>query len=57
MLDRTKVVLRHLPPTLSQASLVAQIDAAFLGRYNWLSFCPAGKVRNENPGLETCGTS
>ncbi|XP_057429255.1 regulator of nonsense transcripts UPF3-like isoform X2 [Lotus japonicus] len=41
MLDRTKVVLRHLPPTLSQASLVAQIDAAFLGRYNWLSFCPA----------------
>lgn len=36
--DRTKVVLRHLPPTLSQAALKDQIDARFAGRYNWFSF-------------------
>jgi len=43
-LDRTKVVLRHLPPSISEAALLAQIDAAFAGRYNWLSFRP-GKIR------------
>lgn len=43
-LDRTKVVLRHLPPSLSEASLLSQIDASFSGRYNWLSFRP-GKIR------------
>ncbi|KAI3707824.1 hypothetical protein L2E82_36680 [Cichorium intybus] len=37
-LDRTKVVLRHLPHTISQSALVEQIDARFCGRYNWLSF-------------------
>lgn len=36
--DRTKVVLRHLPPTLSQVALKDQIDARFAGRYNWFSF-------------------
>lgn len=40
-LDRTKVVLRHLPPSLSEAALLAQIDSAFADRYNWLSFRPA----------------
>ncbi|XP_061375993.1 regulator of nonsense transcripts UPF3-like [Gastrolobium bilobum] len=39
-LDRTKVVLRHLPPTISEDTLLAQIDAAFAGRYNWFSFRP-----------------
>lgn len=43
-LDRTKVVLRHLPPAISQATLMEQIDVAFSGRYNWVSFRP-GKGR------------
>lgn len=43
-LDRTKVVLRHLPPTISQATLLDQIDGTFAGRYNWVSFRP-GKIR------------
>ncbi|XP_057977662.1 regulator of nonsense transcripts UPF3 [Malania oleifera] len=38
--DRTKIVLRHLPPAISQATLMEQIDGAFAGRYNWLSFRP-----------------
>ncbi|KAF3450384.1 hypothetical protein FNV43_RR06464 [Rhamnella rubrinervis] len=37
-LDRTKVVLRHLPPAISQTALVDQIDSVFAGRYNWVSF-------------------
>lgn len=45
-LDRTKVVLRHLPPSLSEATLLAQIDASFAGRYNWLSFRP-GKISHK----------
>ncbi|KAG6408721.1 hypothetical protein SASPL_131742 [Salvia splendens] len=44
-LDRTKVVLRHLPPTISQSNLVDHIDSHFSGRYHWLSFRP-GKSRN-----------
>ncbi|KAL8160754.1 hypothetical protein V2J09_002291 [Rumex salicifolius] len=39
-LDRTKVVLRHLPPSISKAMLTDQIDPKFSGRYNWLSFFP-----------------
>ncbi|XP_042006535.1 regulator of nonsense transcripts UPF3-like isoform X1 [Salvia splendens] len=39
-LDRTKVVLRHLPPTISQSNLVDHIDSHFSGRYHWLSFRP-----------------
>ncbi|XP_054777825.1 regulator of nonsense transcripts UPF3-like isoform X2 [Prosopis cineraria] len=39
-LDRTKVVLRHLPPTISMAALLDQIDGSFAGRYNWVSFRP-----------------
>ncbi|KAL4556168.1 hypothetical protein LXL04_038811 [Taraxacum kok-saghyz] len=37
-LDRTKVVLRHLPHNISQSALVEQIDARFSGRYNWFCF-------------------
>ncbi|KAG6406379.1 hypothetical protein SASPL_133979 [Salvia splendens] len=44
-LDRTKVVLRHLPPTISQSNLVDHIDSRFSGRYHWFSFRP-GKSRN-----------
>ncbi|KAK4378709.1 hypothetical protein RND71_000571 [Anisodus tanguticus] len=40
-LDRSKVVLRHLPPTISQSMLVEQVDSRFTGRYNWFSFLPA----------------
>ncbi|XP_045820357.1 regulator of nonsense transcripts UPF3-like isoform X7 [Trifolium pratense] len=39
--DRTKVVVRHLPPTITEASLLPLIDSAFASRYNWLSFYPA----------------
>ncbi|XVF00556.1 hypothetical protein REPUB_Repub04eG0010700 [Reevesia pubescens] len=39
-LDRTKVVLRHLPPSITESMLVEQVDTAFAGRYNWLSFRP-----------------
>ncbi|XP_027352011.1 regulator of nonsense transcripts UPF3-like isoform X2 [Abrus precatorius] len=46
-LDRTKVVLRHLPPSISEAALLAQIDASFSGRYNWLSFRP-GKISQKH---------
>ncbi|XP_042983950.1 regulator of nonsense transcripts UPF3-like isoform X3 [Carya illinoinensis] len=38
--DRTKVVLRHLPPAISQSTLKDQIDAAFAGRYHWVAFRP-----------------
>ncbi|KAL3843657.1 hypothetical protein ACJIZ3_001060 [Penstemon smallii] len=39
-LDRTKVVLRHLPPTLSHSNLVEHIDSRFSGRYHWITFRP-----------------
>ncbi|XWS40407.1 hypothetical protein CRYUN_Cryun18bG0138400 [Craigia yunnanensis] len=39
-LDRSKVVLRHLPPSITEAMLVEQVDSAFAGRYNWLSLRP-----------------
>ncbi|KAG4160432.1 hypothetical protein ERO13_D02G237100v2 [Gossypium hirsutum] len=39
-LDRTKVVLRHLPPSITEAMLIEQVDSAFAGRYNWFSFRP-----------------
>ncbi|KAK9069634.1 hypothetical protein SSX86_011538 [Deinandra increscens subsp. villosa] len=37
-LDRTKVVLRHLPHNISQSALMEQIDSRFSGRYNWFCF-------------------
>lgn len=36
--EKTKVVVRHLPPTISQVTFMEQIDVVFAGRYNWLSF-------------------
>ncbi|XP_022861734.1 regulator of nonsense transcripts UPF3-like isoform X1 [Olea europaea var. sylvestris] len=38
MLDRTKVVVRHLPPTISRSALIEHVDSGFRGRYRWLSF-------------------
>ncbi|CAK9147329.1 unnamed protein product [Ilex paraguariensis] len=37
-LDRTKVVIRHLPLTISLSMLIEQVDTHFAGRYNWVSF-------------------
>ncbi|KAH9684998.1 smg4 upf3 domain-containing protein [Citrus sinensis] len=37
-LDRTKVVVRNLPPAITQPAFTEQIDGAFGGRYNWVSF-------------------
>ncbi|KAI4342239.1 hypothetical protein MLD38_026885 [Melastoma candidum] len=39
-LDRTKVVLRHLPPLITRGALIDQIDAGFAGRYDWVAFRP-----------------
>nr|GEY25870.1 regulator of nonsense transcripts UPF3-like isoform X1 [Tanacetum cinerariifolium]GEY28621.1 regulator of nonsense transcripts UPF3-like isoform X1 [Tanacetum cinerariifolium]GEY28625.1 regulator of nonsense transcripts UPF3-like isoform X1 [Tanacetum cinerariifolium] len=38
MKGRTKVVVRHLPHTISESVLKEQIDTRFLGRYNWFAF-------------------
>ncbi|KAJ4761747.1 Regulator of nonsense transcripts UPF3 [Rhynchospora pubera] len=37
-LNRTKVVLRHLPPSLPHQAIMDQIDARFSGRYDWVQF-------------------
>ncbi|XP_059449216.1 regulator of nonsense transcripts UPF3 isoform X2 [Corylus avellana] len=39
-LERTKVVIRHLPPSLTQSDFFPQIDDKFSGRYNWFCFRP-----------------
>ncbi|XP_072969731.1 regulator of nonsense transcripts UPF3-like isoform X6 [Typha angustifolia] len=46
-LDRTKVVLRRLPPAISQPALMEQIDGRFAGRYKWFCFRP-GKSSQKN---------
>ncbi|KAJ7967984.1 regulator of nonsense transcripts UPF3-like [Quillaja saponaria] len=46
-LNRTKVVLRHLPPAISKATLLDIIDGSFAGRYKWVSFRP-GKNSQKN---------
>ncbi|CAI0556711.1 unnamed protein product [Linum tenue] len=42
---RTKVVVRHLPPTLSSSDLFSQFDHLFSDRYNWVSFRPGNTSR------------
>ncbi|KHN47094.1 Regulator of nonsense transcripts 3A [Glycine soja] len=37
---KTKVVIRHLPPSLTQSDLFQHIDSHFASRYNWFSFRP-----------------
>ncbi|XP_022724003.1 regulator of nonsense transcripts UPF3-like isoform X2 [Durio zibethinus] len=37
-LRRTKVVIRHLPPSVTQSFFFSQIDDRFSDRYNWFSF-------------------
>ncbi|CAE5959187.1 unnamed protein product [Arabidopsis arenosa] len=46
-LQKKKVVVRHLPPSLSQSDLLSQIDPRFADRYNWVSFRP-GKSSYKN---------
>ncbi|KAK1440384.1 hypothetical protein QVD17_06209 [Tagetes erecta] len=48
VLDRTKVVLRHLPHNISQSVLMEQIDVRFSGRYNWFCF-RSGKNSLKSP--------
>ncbi|RWV89845.1 hypothetical protein GW17_00047990 [Ensete ventricosum] len=45
--DRTKVVVRHLPPSISLSVLMEQIDGRFPGRYDWVCFRP-GKNSQKN---------
>ncbi|XP_022027837.1 regulator of nonsense transcripts UPF3 isoform X2 [Helianthus annuus] len=51
-LDRTKVVLRHLPHTISQSALMDQIDVRFSGRYKWFWF-RSGKQSLKSPSYST----
>ncbi|CAH2035231.1 unnamed protein product [Thlaspi arvense] len=44
---KRKVVVRHLPPSLSQSDLLSQIEPRFGDRYNWFSFRP-GKSSYKN---------
>ncbi|KAE8724274.1 Regulator of nonsense transcripts UPF3 [Hibiscus syriacus] len=37
-LHKTKVVIRHLPPSVTQSFFFSQIDERFSDRYNWFSF-------------------
>ncbi|GMJ14236.1 hypothetical protein like AT1G33980 [Hibiscus trionum] len=37
-LCKTKVVVRHLPPSVTQSFFFSQIDERFSDRYNWFSF-------------------
>ncbi|KAL0716276.1 hypothetical protein Bca4012_065598 [Brassica carinata] len=37
---KRKVVVRHLPPSLSQSDLLSQIDSRFGDSYSWFSFRP-----------------
>ncbi|PKU82009.1 regulator of nonsense transcripts UPF3 [Dendrobium catenatum] len=46
-LERTKVVLRHLPPSLTEPALTEQIEDKFSGRYKWFFFRP-GKSSPKN---------
>jgi regulator of nonsense transcripts 3 len=41
---RTKVVLRHLPPSLTSSVLHEQILSKYAGTINWFAFHP-GKSR------------
>ncbi|XWS11959.1 hypothetical protein CRYUN_Cryun37aG0049700 [Craigia yunnanensis] len=46
-LRRTKVVIRHLPPSVTQSFFFSQIDDRFSDSYNWFSF-RIGKSSHKN---------
>jgi hypothetical protein len=50
---RTKVVLRRLPPAISQQAVVDQVDARFAGRYDWACF-RAGNARSARSPTLLC---
>lgn len=50
---RTKVLVRNLPPTLSEDGFRAVIDKIVGGRYDWLAYYP-GRVRWEQLGGGLC---
>lgn len=50
--EKTKVVIRHLPPSLTQSDLFQHIDSHFASRYNWFSFRP-GNNRYQLPFIQT----
>ncbi|XP_019057280.1 PREDICTED: regulator of nonsense transcripts UPF3-like isoform X2 [Tarenaya hassleriana] len=47
LLQKRKVVVRHLPPSISQSDLLSHIDARFADRYNWFAF-RSGKSSHKN---------
>ncbi|KMZ57667.1 hypothetical protein ZOSMA_83G00430 [Zostera marina] len=49
-LERTKVVIRRLPPGILESELIEQIDVIFADRYTLVSFCP-GKNSQKNQRL------
>ncbi|XP_008459659.1 regulator of nonsense transcripts UPF3 isoform X1 [Cucumis melo] len=46
-LERTKVVIRHLPPSLSHSDLFHHIHDRFAGRFNWSYYRP-GKTSQKD---------
>ena len=44
-LERSKVVVRKLPPLIDEAELRSEIDNVAADQYNWFSFVP-GKIRS-----------
>ncbi|XP_010542917.1 PREDICTED: regulator of nonsense transcripts UPF3-like isoform X2 [Tarenaya hassleriana] len=46
-LQKRKVIVRHLPPSITQSGLLSHIHARFADRYNWLAFHP-GKSSHKN---------
>lgn len=44
LFERTKVVVRNLPPSLTAEAFQATIDKHAEGEYNWVAYYP-GKVR------------
>ncbi|KAJ7514587.1 hypothetical protein O6H91_23G051100 [Diphasiastrum complanatum] len=42
--NRTKVVVRHLPPSLSEQVFLEQIESKYGDAYTWVAFFP-GKSR------------
>ncbi|KAL3701267.1 hypothetical protein R1sor_019289 [Riccia sorocarpa] len=47
---RTKVVLRHLPPSLPQAVLLDAIQSKYAERYTWFNF-HQGKISHKRPSF------
>ncbi|TKY49946.1 Regulator of nonsense transcripts UPF3 [Spatholobus suberectus] len=41
---KDEVVIRHLPPSLTQSDLFQHIDTHFASRYNWFSFRPGNNT-------------